>query len=1373
MSRGNGGIMEKKQYFLGLDMGTASVGWAVTDINYRLIRAKGKDLWGIREFETAKTSVERRTNRINRRRRQRELVRIGLLKEYFADEIQKVDENFYLRLENSKYYIEEKDERLASKNGVFDDENYKDSDYYAQFPTIFHLRKELIHNENAPYDIRLVFLAILNMFKHRGHFLLQNVEGQNDVNQIQIIYEELLAAIAEELKIELVTDTFDFVIQLLSDKDISRKKKLEVLSEHFNIKKSEKRKYEFLKCLCGLKIDGNLLFDVESESKLSICFSDYAYNDTVAVIELAIGEYNSIILGQMKQIYDHAALAGILKGYNYLSDARVDAYNKHAEDLKLLKKTYRKYKTKDAYDKMFRLSEEKLANYSAYVSSTNSKDVYGNSKDVYEKKYIRRRNMKERSVEKLYDAIKKDLKNIEDEDVMYILDQIEKEQFLPKQMTGENGIIANQIHKKELSRILKNAEEYLPFLKEIDESGLSVSERIVQLFSFQIPYYVGPVSEKSNGWVVRKEAGQVLPWNMNQKIDMGQTSERFIKNLIRQCTYLAGEKVMPKASLKYEKFMVLNEINNIRVNGERLDRDIKQKIYTELFESGKRISRATLCKALMNLGVIISEAEVTGIDKNINSALTSYGKMYAIFGEHLKEDKYFEIAEEIIYQMTIFGDSKKLLKDKLEKYVEASYLSKADLKRIMGYKFKDWGRLSKELLNLYGIDKSTGEKMTILQAMWEYSLNFMEVISSELFTFKQVLEDKEMKSLKSLSDFEYEDMEELYFSAPVKRMIWQTILVIREIEQIMGNAPEKIFVEMTRSDEEKGDAGRKDSRGKELLECYKTIKNADGHDWKKEIKDADESGRLRSKKLFLYYRQMGRDAYTGKPIPINDLFVDNLYDIDHIYPRHYVKDDSLLNNLVLTNKSTNEHMKKDLYPLPSSIRGNSKVRELWEFLHEKGLMNDEKYRRLTCRNPFSDEQLAGFIARQMVETGQGTKGLTTLLKQLMPESKIVYVKAGNVSEFRRNGFLKSRLANDFHHAQDAYLNVVVGNMYYTKFTSNPMNFIRKEFRRDAEKYKYHLGKMLKYDIVRNGEVAWIAEKDDDKGTMEIVRSIMDRNTPVITRMPYDNKGSFYNVMPLSKHKAKKENYVPIKEKDGRLLDVTRYGGYNSLKPAYFIFIEYGTGKKRKKAFDVVPLYYADKIKTEENLLKYCEDILGYTNVRVIHGHLKKDSLIKLDGYYLYLAGLDSRKNVEFRNATSLCVKQATLVYIHAIEKSKNEGKIYKDITCEKNIILYDILTEKNTNGILKKSPIALGKILTNGRDKFLELELDVQVDILYRILSILSLSPANVSLAELGGPKEVGRIRISGNMTDRKEVLLIEQSATGLFERRTDLLKEE
>lgn len=113
-----------------------------------------------------------------------------------------------------------------------------------------------------------------------------------------------------------------------------------------------------------------------------------------------------------------------------------------------------------------------------------------------------------------------------------------------------------------------------------------------------------------------------------------------------------------------------------------------------------------------------------------------------------------------------------------------------------------------------------------------------------------------------------------------------------------------------------------------------------------------------------------------------------------------------------------------------------RLRELWSSLHKRGFMSDEKYNRLTASTPLTDEQLAGFIARQLVETAQETKGIADLFKAMMPEAEIVYVKARNVSDFRKQSFLKSRLVNEHHHAKDAYLNIVVGNVYYTKFTRN-------------------------------------------------------------------------------------------------------------------------------------------------------------------------------------------------------------------------------------------------------------------------------------------------------------------------------------------------
>jgi len=1354
--------MEKQEYYLGLDMGISSVGWAVTNTKYEILRKKGKDMWGIREFEEADSSAERRTHRVNRRRRQRQVARMGLLKEYFSDAIEKVDPNFFIRMENSKYFSEDKDERLSSKNGIFDDADYKDVDYYTEYPTIFHLRKTLLDIEDTgkEYDVRLVYLALVNMFKHRGHFLL-NTEGDAlSSEQVGTTYLELLEVLENNYEIGLESRDIKDVIDIISNRDNGRKKKHEQILELFEVKKSDKRAKELLKCLSGLSVNAKLIFDENPEEKVDLCFHDFSYTDKIPDLMEQLSEEEYLVVEQLKSIYDYAILAGTLKGYDYLSCARVELYEKHCEDLKFLKLLYRRYKNKEEYRDMFKSDKE--GTYSAYVNSFNSSDS-----SVKIKKY--RRNMKGRTIENLYSTIKKAFKdNIDDKDVQSMMESIDKEQFLPKQLTGANGVIPNQVHKKEMERILKNAQNYLPFLKEKDESGLTVSERILRLFTFQIPYYVGPLGENSKtGWIVRREEGRVLPWNIDEKIDMSATSEAFIGNLIRRCTYLSDEKVMPKASLSYERYCVLNEINNICIDGERLDTELKQKIYTDCFMKGKRVTRKQLCNYLVAQGCIKSDEQVTGIDININSSLSSYGKMFAIFGERLKEDAIRKVAEEIIYWGTIFSDSKKMFRKHLTKYVEQDILSESQVKRILGYKFKDWGRFSKALLTLQGIDKSTGELLSLENAMWEYSLNFMELINSEDFTFKDELANKRTTSIKSLSEFTYEDLEDTYFSAPVKRMIWQTILVVREIEQVMGCAPKRIFVEMARSEEEKGDKGRKDSRGTQLLELYKNIKNTDDHDWKKEISEANASGKLRSKKLYLYYVQMGRDLYTGEEMNIDMLYDDSMYDIDHIYPRHYVKDDSIINNLVLVNRRANQDIKKDLYPIPDQIVSNPKVQELWKMLHRQNLITDEKYKRLMSRSPFTEKQLGDFIARQLLETRQGTKGIAELLGQLFKDTEIVYAKATNVSDFRRdNGFFKSRLVNDFHHAQDAYLNIVVGNVYYTKFTKNPWNFIKKDLNKDRDKNRYNLAKMFEWDVVRGEDVAWIADKNDNQGTITTVRKMMRKNTPLMTRMSFEQHGGIANATLYSARKAKVENYIPLKTSDTRLGDVTKYGGFTSATISYYFIVSHKEGKKENTTIEGLPLYCKDKVESEENgLLRYCEEVLRYEYVKILFNKLKIQSLLEINGYQVHLSGKTGNQLI-LRNAMNLCLPEKWTTYIKKLEKLVI-GKIKEQtITAESNIELYDLLTDKHLNAVYAKRPNAYGQKLEDDRSNFINLKLENQCEAILQILQLTKIGNNETNLKLIGESEHSGKMLISKNLKATDKPAIICQSVTGLYERK-------
>lgn len=995
--------MMNTDYYIGLDMGTDSVGWAVTDPEYNLLRAKGKDLWGIREFEEAHTAADRRSKRVARRRHQRQQVMLGIVRTYFEDEINKTDPTFLQRLDNSFYYVEDKADGIRVQNVLFNDADYKDKDYFEEYKTIFHLRKSLIEG-TARHDVRLVYLAVINMFKHRGHFLNASLETEGayvPMKDVLLAFDETFKALGYTQDYQL-NEYADEIEEILCNRKVSRRAKADKVNEILGAGKKDTI-YEYIRIICGLKSNTQKLFKDEigeETEKKDICFSDSGYEDSASELLEGIGEDRMELLNVMKDIYDCSILGEILKGYSYLSEARVAQYEKHGSDLKKLKNILRKYDMEAEYDHMFREAEE--GTYSSYVGSVNSDD----------KK--KRRGMKGRNRDDFYKSVEKIVEPLlkshpEDSDVKAILDDISNETFMPKQLTSSNGVIPNQVHAQELKMILEKAEEYLEFLKEKDESGLSVSERILQLFSFQIPYYVGPTSSKSerdhgNGWVVRKESGRVLPWNIDSKIDLSATNERFIERLIRNCSYIDGEKVLPKNSILYQKYSVLNEINNLKIDGEKIDVSVKQDIFNELFLRGSRVSRKRLVDYLKNRGLINDDSQLSGIDININNSMSSYGKMYQLFGEKLKEDKYLDMAENIIFLCTVYGDSKKFLRSSLKQKYD-SVLSDDEIKKVLSMKFNDWGRLSREFLTLSGCDKTTGEQISLIGAMWNTNYNLMELINSDIYTFEEELESKRKKALKSLQEFKAEDLADYYYSAPVKRMIWQTVLILKEIEKVMGKAPKKIFVEMARGAEDK--PTRKDSRKQKFLDLYKSIKSEE-HNWKELIEKEDSSGRLKSKKMYLYLTQMGRDMYTGEPIDLDKLFDDNIYDIDHIYPRHFVKDDSIENNLVLVYKPKNA-AKSDEYPLEVSIRQKQNV--FWRYLKDHGLISEEKFNRLICGKPFSDDQLAGFISRQLVETRQSTKGIAELVGSLAGNVRIVYVKAGNVSDFRRKfDFPKSRIS---------------------------------------------------------------------------------------------------------------------------------------------------------------------------------------------------------------------------------------------------------------------------------------------------------------------------------------------------------------------------
>lgn len=380
---------------------------------------------------------------------------------------------------------------------------------------------------------------------------------------------------------------------------------------------------------------------------------------------------------------------------------------------------------------------------------------------------------------------------------------------------------------------------------------------------------------------------------------------------------MADEYTLPKHSLAYEKFMVLNEINNIKIDNERISVKAKQGIYNDLFSTGNKVSRDKIKEYLVKHNYARNNVEITGLaDETCTTKLASLGKFRAIFGDDVFKQSNKDIIEDIIYWSTIYSGDRKIIREKIEgKYPNT--FDKKQLNKILGFKFEGWGNLSKKFLELQGTSKVTGEIDSVIGFMWNGQENLMELLSDN-YTFTSQLNGMMNDTIKPLSSWKIEDLEDMYLSPSVKRMVWQTMKIVDELQAVIGYAPKRVFVEVTRGD---GEKERTTSRKQKLIDLYKSIKG-EAKGWIKEIENRDESA-FKSRKLFLYYMQQGMCMYSGEKIDLDNLMNDNLYDLDHIYPQHFTKDDSIHNNLVLVKKEFNAR-KSDM-PITKEIQAKCMV----------------------------------------------------------------------------------------------------------------------------------------------------------------------------------------------------------------------------------------------------------------------------------------------------------------------------------------------------------------------------------------------------------------------------------------------------------------
>lgn len=805
--------MEK--FFIGLDIGTDSVGYAVTDSNFNLVRVKGQNAWGVRLLDESQTAAKRREYRSNRRRLERRKYRIKLLRSLFNDEIYKTDPSFFLRLDESMFHMEDK--KLEGKYSLFFDKDFTDKDFYKKYPTIYHLRQSLMKSDEK-FDLRLIYLACHHIIKYRGHFLYENDLGAGG-GQIKDVFNKINAYITDYLYDEpemqpiiYTEDKINKIVEVMSDKWLSASKKKEKI---LNILETKLTYHGLIiGALLGLKVSVEKLFNNENYkelevSKIEFGKSGYDENDEPKLLRDLGEDYDFIAI--LKEGYQLFIYKKLLAGFSSVSDAMVNKYEMHEGDLKLLKKFIKQFYSKSDYFNLFK----KVVEYKqgSIINSEQEGDEKSGDEDTKDKEtkkvkslgnyayYIGMAKIKKKKfalekcdtedfytfVKKLLETKKESLK--EHPTYIEIMSKIESKSFMPKQLSKENSSIPYQLNKKELEIILNNAAKHYSFLNNVSDN-LTVKEKIISLLTFRIPYYVGPLSNlHEHAWIVRFSNETITPWNFENVVDIDKTYENFIERLINNCTYLSDFKVIPKASLLYSEYLVLNELNVITVNGQRLAVDIKQRIFNELFKNNKSVTTNMLKKWLLqNVQFVEKDIVLSGFatEGKFTSNYASYITLKHILQSWVDENPVQ--CEELIKTITIYSQSKNVL----EKTLRSQYpnFTMEQIHALKSVTFKDWARFSQEFLaGLRAKDVTSNLDVTVIELLRNTQQNLMEILNNNNYNFNELL--LQAKKTYSSDKLDYAAVKELYCSPSVKRSIWQAMKVLEELISLIGHNPEK------------------------------------------------------------------------------------------------------------------------------------------------------------------------------------------------------------------------------------------------------------------------------------------------------------------------------------------------------------------------------------------------------------------------------------------------------------------------------------------------------------------------------------------------------------------------------------------------------
>lgn len=564
---------------------------------------------------------------------------------------------------------------------------------------------------------------------------------------------------------------------------------------------------------------------------------------------------------------------------------------------------------------------------------------------------------------------------------------------------GIENKFTHESYRNELIKLLEVQSAFYPKLEEIIDDVLCI-------YDSKREYYEGPGSYKSPtpyGSYQLDESGNVIKINL-------------IDKMRGKCTYFTDELRAPKWSYSACLFNLLNDLNNLTIQGVKITELQKQELIRDYVNKGKSVTLPAIAKICGVKKEDIFGFRIDKSEKPIFTKFEGYNELLKI-AKSVNEETTIEGKKQLVDDISEILTKEKSIDTRVKKLIDDLKLSTSLAKEIAkSGGFTTYHSLSFKAINL------------ILEDLLKTSKNQMELFTGAGIKPYNHNFNKGHQLSANLSDW--------IVSPVVKRSINETIKVFNALRKYLkvryGDDAEfsDVVVELAR---EKNSQEKKD--------LIKKIQKAN-EEKRYKIMELVENRKLTSaefERISLLLEQDFKCAYSLEPIELSDVFKVGLLEVDHIIPLSISLSDAQSNKVLVYQRENQAKGQRSPFQYFSSGKAKITFESFKEYVTKNlNFSNAKKRNLLYLGNPIED--VKGFIDRNLVDTRYASRETYNLLKSFFDyhqiNTKVKVINGSATSYFRKRAYLpKNRDETYAHHAQDAMIIAGFANTKLMKFFS--------------------------------------------------------------------------------------------------------------------------------------------------------------------------------------------------------------------------------------------------------------------------------------------------------------------------------------------------